>query len=166
MKTLNLKLQGGSELNPIVELDGNAISYKRNKYKTGLITYKTEKDYVDIEIKNVLEINGPCWWLIQMLFYIISLFGILNPKLEKNCCLVNYKSRIYLTNSENEAVIKFNLFKEKTRAVEVITQNLVEENVNEYLLDLEAKRRRKILKISRIFAWILLIAIIAIILFV
>lgn len=166
MKILNLKLQGGNELNAIVELDGKVISCKQNKYKTNLISYKTEKDYVDIEIKNALEINGPCWWLIQMFFYIISLFGILNPKLEKFCYLVNYKSRIYLTNNENEAVIKFNLFKENARAVEVATQNSVEESLNEYLLDVEAKRRKKILKISRIFAWILLVAAIAVIIFV
>lgn len=101
-----------------------------------------------------------------MFFYIISLFGILNPKLEKNCYLINYKSRIYLTSNENEAVIKFYLFKENARAVEIITQNFAEESVNEYLLDIEAKRRRKILKISRIFAWILLVAVIAIIIFV
>lgn len=70
MKTLNLKLQGGSELNAIIELDGNAISYKRNKYKTGLISYKTEKDYVDIEIKNALEIKGPVARSNVFLYYI------------------------------------------------------------------------------------------------
>lgn len=166
MKILNLKLQGGIEINPIIAIDGKLIQYKRNKYKTALIKYETEKDYVDVEISNILEIKGPYWWFVQMFFYIISLFGILNPRLEKFCYLVNYKSRIYLTNNENDVIIKFNLFKENSRAIEIKTQCNVEENVNEYLLDLEAKKRKKILKISHILSWITLIATIIIILIV
>lgn len=159
MRTLNLKLQGGIELNPIIELNGETITYKRNKYKNVSINYETEKDYVDIEIKNILEIKGPCWWLVQMLFYIISLFGILNPRLEKNCYYVSYKARIKLNENSNNITLKFNIFKDKSKAIEVMSENEIEESLNEYSLDLEAKKRKKILKISHIITWILLITI-------
>lgn len=166
MKTLNLKLLGGTELNPIVKIDGKVVQYKRNKYKTAEIVYQTEKDVVDVEIGNVLEIKGPCWWLIQMFFFVISLFGILNPKLEKFCYLINFKAKINIGENSNEVMLKFNLLKDKTRAIEISSPNIIEESVNEYLIDLETKKRKKILKISRILSWILLISVVLLIIFV
>lgn len=85
MKTLNLKIQGGLELNPLIEIDGKTVDYKRNKDGNIEIKHQTENDCANVSVKNVLEINGPCWWLVQMLYFIVSLFGLLNPRLPKAC---------------------------------------------------------------------------------
>lgn len=160
MKTLNLKIQGGIELRPIIEIDGKVVNYKRNKYKTILITHETEKEAVDVKIKNVLEINGPWWWLVQMCFFVLSLFGILNPKLEKTCYYINYQAKITLNAEQNNVNLKFNELKDKSRAIEAVFDGEVEETENAYSIDLEAKKRKKILKFSKIVSWVLLIIIV------
>lgn len=160
MKTLNLKLQGGLELKPIIEIDGKVVPYKRNKYKNIILSYETDKEEIDLRIKNILEINGPYWWLIQMFFFIITIFGILNPKLEKLCYSINYHSKIKLDKEKTAIAIKFNPLKDKNRAIETIDEGEITEIENEYLLDLKAKKRKKILKILYLLSWIVLIAVV------
>lgn len=167
MKTLNLKLQGGYEIRPAIEIDGQIIPYKRNKHQSTMITFQTEKECVDIKIKNILEINGPWWWFMQMFFFIISIFGILNPRLGKNCYIVDYQATIDLPNEQNDVTLKFNMTKDGEKAIDVLSEaKPKDEKSNLYTLDQTAKKRKKILKISYIISWIVLIIIVAIILFV
>lgn len=154
MKTLNLKIQGAQGLKPHITIDGQVVHYKRNKFKNIDITHQTEKDSVEISINNVLEILGPCWWLVQMAFFIISFFGILNPKLEKLCYEISYKAKINLPNNENDVVIKF--LPNETQALQSDSEN-VEVMLNECSLSEKAKKRNKILKISKILSWLILV---------
>lgn len=165
MRTLNLKLQGGIRLNPVVKIDDGIIDYKRNKYEAVQITHQTEKQSVDIEIFNLLEIKGPYWWLVQMLFYLITFFGIFNPKLEKNCFIISYKAKINLVDGENNVLIKINKLEDGGKALTVESNLVITEEQNTCILDRQAQKRRKILKLSYILAWVML-AVIAIVLIV
>ena len=148
MRTLNLKIQGGLNLRPTIMVDGQIIKYKKNKNQTIDIVHQTENDVVDILISNTLEVNGPLWWLIQPLFYIISLLGILNPRLEKTCYHISYHSKITL---------KFNQTKDGTRAIECAGNANIEEFENKFSFDEKAKKRKKILKFLYAGCWILAI---------
>ena len=53
MKTLNLKIRGGIGLNPLIQIDGKNVEYKKDKYEAIEINYKTESDFVDLKIQNV-----------------------------------------------------------------------------------------------------------------
>lgn len=161
MKTLNLKLQGGLSLRPNIKIDGKDISYKRNKHDNIVLKHQTEKDSVDLTIENTLEIMGKGWWFVQMLFFIISCFGIFNPRLEKTCYCIKYSAKISLPNDENDVVLKFNMPKDKQKAI--TTDAAVEESENEYLLDEVAKKRKKILKWSFVLSWILLLVIVVLV---
>lgn len=154
MKTLNLKIQGAQGLKPHITVDGKTVHYKRNKFDNIEITHETEKDSVEVSISNVLEILGPCWWLVQMAFFVISLFGILNPKLEKLCYEVSFKAKINLLEGENDILVKF--LPTETQAMQCDSEN-VEVLTNEYTMSEKAKKRNKILKISKILSWLLLI---------
>ncbi len=154
MKTLNLKIQGAQGLKPHITVDGKTVHYKRNKFNNIEITHQTEKDSVEVSISNVLEILGPCWWLVQMAFFVISLFGILNPKLEKTFYEVNYKAKINLLEDENDILVKF--LPTQETAMQCDSEN-VEVLTNECLISEKAKKRNKILKISKILSWLLLI---------
>ena len=166
MKTLNLKLQGGYEYRPIIEIDGKEVAYKRNKHEAATIAYQTEKDSVDIKVKNILEINGPWWWFMQMFFYVISIFGILNQRLEKTCYIIDYQASIDLPNEQNDVTLKINLAKDGAKAIDVLSETKPkDETVNLFTLDQTAKKRKKILKISYIVSWIVLVIVVAAVLF-
>ena len=166
MKTLNLKLQGGYEYRPIIEIDGQEVAYKRNKHEAATITYQTEKDSVDIKVKNILEINGPWWWFMQMFFFVISIFGILNQRLKKTCYIIDYQASIDLPNEQNDVTLKINLAKDGAKAIDVLSETKPkDETVNLFTLDQTAKKRKKILKISYIVSWIVLVIVVSAVLF-
>ena len=159
MKTLNLKIQGGLNLRPTIVVDGQIIKYKKNKNQTIDVVHKTENDVVDILISNTLEINGPLWWLMQPLFYIISLLGILNPRLERTCYHISYHSKITLKDETTNLILKFNQTKDGTRAIECAGNANIEEFENKFFLDEQAKKRKKILKFLYAGCWLLAILI-------
>ncbi len=160
MRTINLKLQGAGNLRPIIEIDGQVMTNKIEKNGEIVVSHQTENDCVEVKVKNVLEIHGKCWWLIQMMFFIISLFGILNPRLEKNIFLLDFQAKFNISNEENEIKLKLNTPKENAKAIEVVGDiNSQEETSNTYTLSQSAKKRRKILKTSYILSWIALVVI-------
>lgn len=159
MKTLNLKIQGGLNLRPTIVIDGQMIKYKKNKEQIIEISHQTENDVVDILISNTLEINGPLWWLIQPLFYIISLLGILNPRLDKICYHISYHSKITLKDETTNLILKFNQTKDDTRAIECAGNANIEEIENKFSFDEQAKKRKKILKFLYAGCWFLTILI-------
>ena len=157
MRNLNLRVQGGYNLKPIFGIDGEIVTYKRNRNESAVINYATEKDVVQVRVTNALELNGPCWWLVQMCFYIFSLFGILNPKPDKNLFVISYSAKLHLADGENNVTMKINQTKDKARAIEILGETMVEEESNAFNLDLQAKKRKKILKFSHVCAWLMLI---------
>lgn len=159
MRTLNLKVQGGLNLRPNIILDGKSIAYKRDKSDNINIAYETEKDSVELKIENCLEIMGKGWWIIQMLFFVFSCFGILNTKIDRNCFEIVYLAKITLDQETNEGTLKLNQTKDKARAVDVLGEAKIEEEKNEYSINEVAKKRRKIMKISYILSWIALVAV-------
>ena len=163
MKTLNLKIQGAQGLKPHILVDGQNMHYKRNKYGNIEISHETEKNSVEISISNVLEILGPCWWLVQMAFFIFSVFGIFNPKLEKMCYEINYKAKINLVEGINDITITF--LPNQEQAMQCDSEK-VEVLLNQCLLSEKAKKRNKILKTSKILSWLILIATILLIIFI
>lgn len=157
MNTLKLSVQGGLGIQPIIKIDDNVVKYKRNRNKVIELQHQTNKDKVNISISNILEVNGPCWWLMQMLFFVVSVFGIFNSKLEKLCFTISYKCTLSLNSGDNTAVIKIGKLQDKAEVISMVTDNEYMVECNECVLDEKAQKRKKILKISKILAWILLV---------
>lgn len=163
MKTLNIKLQGGIALNPVVKVDGQVLKMQRDDKLSQSAVFQTEKDSVEIVVENALEIMGPCWWLVQMFFFFFSLFGIFNPRMEKFNYLICYKSTITLENEGNDITLRFQQIKDKAPAIKLDGAQSATEEVNECRVDEAAKKRRKQLKISRIIGSIVMLGVIALI---
>ncbi len=160
MKLLNLKIQGGIGVRPIVEIDGKEISFKQNKHEAIIIKHQTDSEAVNLKITNVLEVNGPCWWLVQMCLFIISCFGIFNPRMEKLCFLINYEAKVFLPNDENNVTLKLCQMKDRSKVIEVLEGEKLEEVANECTFDTKASKRKKWLKFSYVISWILLLGVI------
>lgn len=160
MKTLNLKIQDNLGIKPQILIDGFVVHYKRNKYGNIDVTHQTNKDSVEVSIQNTLEIMGPCWWLVQMAFFIFSIFGIFNPKLSKLCYDINFKAQIALSSDINNVKLEIN---QESQQFGTSNQNVtILENTCS--LNQTAQKRKKILKISKIFAWLILVAVIILVL--
>ena len=165
MKTLNLKIQGGYGPKPVIKIDDKIVPCKKNKYNSDIITYCTEKDFANISLFNVLELNGPCWWLVQMLFFIISCFGIFNQRWNKNNYKVFFDAKINLSEGVNDVILKFNQPKDGERAITVIGEVNATENKNEFVLDSKVLKRKKILKWSYVLSYIILVITLFVLLF-
>lgn len=161
MKTLNIKLQGGMALNPVVKIDGQVVRLKKNSKEVRAGSVQTDKEQVEITVENTLEIMGRGWWFVQMFFFFFSLFGIFNPRMEKLNYSINYKSIIVLPGDVANIEIRFKQILDKQPALELVGAESVTEEVNEYQTNAEAQKRRKILKISRIFGAILVLGALA-----
>ena len=70
--------------------------------------------------------------------------------------LISYNAKLHLSDGENNVTLKFNQTKDKARAIDVLGENQVEEEQNFYEFNEQAKKRKKILKVSHVCAWIVL----------
>ncbi|MDE7379679.1 MAG: hypothetical protein K2N14_01380, partial [Clostridia bacterium] len=160
MNTLNLtvdKMYKGCR----VYADGRQVELKRTPEGLYRGWCATEKDRIELTVIKVSEFGGPCWFLWAMLFFIISGFGIFNAHYDGRYTTVNYQAVVYL-NGENNMRLEFNRFAEGQPAVKYGSDCPLENKVNVYGIDREAKKRRKIVTWIEVFLWIALIVFVAI----
>lgn len=160
MKQLEIKLNGRLPQHLGVFIDNESVALKRDNY-SGTATYSTEKEKVEVCIYSYLELNGPLWFLVSMFFFVISLFGIFAPRYDKKCVVCSVK--FFLTLGEQETVnVKFipptvNGKEIGGRAVEVSSDFPFEVTENSYSVDMQAKKRRKILFVIKLILWLAVI---------
>lgn len=73
--------------------------------------------------------------------------------------VMSYSAKLHLADGDNNVTLKINQTKDKARAVDVLGEVQAEEETNVFTLDLQAKKRKKILKFSHVCAWLLLIGV-------
>ena len=157
MNTLNLKLQGTSKFKGAIKIDGKAIKFKKNDFGSLICKYQTEKSEVELTIERYLELAGRLWFLMGMLFMIVSVMGIFNPWYSKACAVINYKSKIKLNETSN-VTLSINNLRGEGRAIETQSDVEIEEISNYFYEDTRIRKRRKALIIINIVAWVLIIA--------
>ena len=157
MNKLNLKLINVVNLSPTILVDNKKVKPKKNQFGSYAITHETEKDEVEIKIFKYLEINGKLWFLMGMIFFIISIFGILDYRLDRKCIIIDCCLKIKLNENTN-AELKFNSFVSSGEAYTIKTDAQVEQISNRYFVDTQAKKRVKILIITKLLCWVALIA--------
>ena len=159
MKTLRVKILGGLSYTPVAIIDGEEKKMKYNKDGSREIIHQTESDKVVLQIENALELKSRFWWITQMFFFFISLFGILNPRLSKVVTKIEYKSTIELPAEDNYVELKISCDKKNDKCIYVNCDCGVQEEINNYSDDSEIRKRKKILLISKISAWAILLII-------
>lgn len=161
MNTLNLKLKGSENLgDALVYVDGEAVKFRRNEFKNLSATVKTDKDRVKIEVVKALDVGGIFWFLTQILFFIISIFGIFDVRIKKRYMSIRYECDVDLTENGSFA-LKCNTPRENAAAFEIETDLNTTEISNICFADEKAKRTCKMLLIAKIFTAIA-IAVIAV----
>lgn len=162
MNKLKIKIKAPLK-NLCVEIDGKVIEPKQNDYSNYYYDIETEKSSVNVVITRLLELETKLWWLWQMLYFVVSLFGILDLKQDKKQLKVFYNAEIEL-NGEN--FVDFTINRSGDKAVNILNTNAeIKETENKLEKSKTAIKRKKIIKYSKIGAWILIFVIVLLVIF-
>lgn len=156
MNKLNIKLSGSLKVNPVITVDGKRQKLKKNEFGSYMLSHETEKNKVELCVFKYLEISGRFWLIFHILFFVISCFGIFDIWPDRRCVVINCKFNIEITEN-TKVLLKFNKFEDKGRAIEVESNNTVEEISNVYYVDKKAKTRTKVLTALKIVMIIALV---------
>lgn len=161
MNILNLKLTGFKSLEGVTVLaDGNPVKLKQNEFNNSVACIDTEKDRIKIEVYRALDVGGIWWFLTQVVFFLISVFGIFDIYSKNRFLGVQFESEIRLAGNNN-LTLKGNTPLDKARAVEIETDAEVNVSCNAYYVDVKAKKTLKALKITKILLAFAIIAVVA-----
>ncbi len=159
MKTLNLTLKNAKNLSPTILIDDKPVKLKKNAFKAYTTQYQTEKNEVSIVIQKYQELSGKLWFLMSILFFIISVFGIFDIRMGKRSTVINSKFNVKLEND----ITNFNATINDIDGYKGVIYNcngVVEEVVNTCFEDEVVKKRKKVLLATKILLWIALIAVV------
>lgn len=159
MKQLNLKFTGMLPDDTTVHMDGKQINFKKNKFGNQVATYQTEYETVKLEVYRLLDCGGVIWFLTQLFFFVISIFGIFDIHAKKRYLGLIYEADIEL-KEENDIILRCYTPKDGSKAFEAETDLVVREESNGYFVDKKAKKIFIFLLISKIFLAIAIIGVI------
>lgn len=150
MRTLEIKLAGAQNLGEtVVSIDNEPVQFKENEFGSSVCKYQTENDKVNIKVYRLLDVGGFLWFITQLFFFVISIFGIFDVRRKERCLIVDFEAEIDL-REENKLTLKFNVPKENAQAVGFQTNLTGRVLSNSYYLDTKAKRILKVLKITKL----------------
>lgn len=150
MKTLNLKLTGSQNLgDALVFVDDKPAQFKRNEFKDLTCSVETDSDKVNLKIYKALDVGGIWWFLTQLFFFLISIFGILDIYSKNRYLSLQYEGEVEL-KEDNNITLSCNLPRENAKVFDIETDLQVTENENKFYIDQQAKKKFKILLISKI----------------
>lgn len=166
MNELNIKLTGEKNLgNATILIDGAPITLKQNEFKNLTCNYQTEKDKVKVEVIKYLDVGGVWWFITQLFFFIISVFGILDVYHKNRCYYVEFAIEVDLKQN-GDLTLRCNAPKNEAKAIDVETDLIIEEKANRYMIDEKAKKTFKNLLISKIFLAVAILVVVIVILIV
>lgn len=160
MKEINLKIQGQpSNLGEmLIQIDGKTVQCKKNEFGNFTGHYQTQNDKLQLKIFNVLDVGGIFWFLTQIFFFIITIFGIFDVHRQTKCMVIDFDAEIDLQD-DNQITLQFNHPNTDGKAVEISTNLICQERANQYQPATRAQRTLKLLKFTKIFLTIAAIVI-------
>lgn len=158
MNQLNLKVKKGFDKYVKISIDDKKVKSKKDSFGSRIINYQTENDTVDIKIYHYLEINNKMWFLTNIFFYIISIFGLFDMKLNKTCKVVNCHFIVKMKDVVNMTITTNIKNSTDLQEAQVECDSEYQTQENSIYIDDVAKKRFKILKTAKIIIFILAIA--------
>ncbi|MCM1043802.1 MAG: hypothetical protein NC350_06355 [Corallococcus sp.] len=155
MNTLSIKINKSVFTTSEVTVDGQSVRFVKNKFGNYEHNLKTEKNAVEITLKTRNELNDRFWFLWSMLFFLISCFGIFDVRYNKNCLSYDCKFIISLTGSSVTVAPQNG----NEQRVAVVGDCAVAELSNNVFKDERLKKRFKILRLTKLLTWIVIIAV-------
>lgn len=151
MNKLNLKLTGSVNLGQTQVLaNGTPLVFKKNEFRNITSVYETAESKVKIEVVRFLDVGGFVWFITQLFFFVISIFGLLDIHAKPVCVASNFEIEVDLKQDCN-LTLKFGSPKDGAKVAEIEADCEVNEIANAFVIDEGVKKKFKALKIAKIF---------------
>ena len=162
MNELDFKIAGAVYLdNAYVYIDDKPVKFKKNQYKNLTYHHRTEQDRVKIRICKYADIGGALWFFIQLLFFVISIFGIFDTHVVNRGVCFDCTLDVKLSG-HNSLTLRCNAPRNGQKVFDVETDAHAQEHDNNYCIMENAERKLKALKISKILLAIAIVAIVSV----
>lgn len=159
MRDLEIRLSGPQSFGETnVSIDGQLVKFKKNEFGNVVCKYQTENEKVNIKVFRMLDVGGIVWFITQLFFFVVSIFGIFDVHRKERCIAVDFEAEVDL-KEENKLALQFNSPKEEGKAINVQTDLTSKEISNKYYFDSKAKKTLKVLKFTKLFLALAIIAI-------
>ncbi len=158
MRNLEIKLTGRQYSGEtVLTVDGDPVKFKTNEFGNLVCKYQTESEKVNIKIYRLLDVGGFGWFITQLFFFIISIFGLFDIHRRERCLVVDFECELDL-KEESKLTLRFNTPQKNGKALAVETDLTGREISNEYYLDAKAKRVLRGLTVTKIFLALAIVA--------
>lgn len=158
MKTLNITLKGIKKDVPTVLVDNKPLKLKKNQFGNYCGTYQTENDEASVVVQKYQELSGKLWFLMSILFFVISVFGIFDKPMGKKNTVIDAKYNVKLKENITDFEAFLNFLPTDDKALDVKAEGgEIEEICNLCYEDKVVKKRKKILLITKLLLWVVLV---------
>ena len=144
MAIVDLEFVGLKSLEGHVTIDGKYVKLKKKKNKY-FCTVETDKEQCEVIVYKSHVYTGNNWLLWNILYFVISCFGLLDFGLN-NKCLVQDARFSLACKQDVQAVIRRQNFEDGGAMVKIETTAQVTEKVNRQYYDKDAKRKHNMFK--------------------
>lgn len=158
MRNLQLTLRGAEAKHVTVFADDKVVKTKRNDFGYQAATIQSENSTIHLRVETILELQNPMWFLWNILFFIISIFGLFDVRTNKGCTVVTYDATIPLSDGENKLDLAIDPSKNTTILAQTTCQ--IDEHQNTLGIDPVLRKRKKILTISKIITFFITVGVI------
>ena len=158
----NVKVTLSKKLRPLTEIyiDGVLMSPKKQKStKKYGFSYTTDKRYCEIEVRSYSRFQTRLWLLWELLFFVVSVFGIFDVRYGKFTYNTYCKMQVDVANDTD---ILLRVMDPRNNGVVARIETDAKVNIldNEYIIDRVAKKKQKVLNVFKV---LLILAIVAIV---
>lgn len=158
MNKVNLVVSSNKAYDNIVLVDGKRFKYKKNKNKDMVGVIETNNDKVEIEIFNWFEIKSKLWLIMELFFFVISIFGLFDVKKDKKGKKVNFKA-VFKLKEDNNIRLSYGPLKDNVAPIRIDSNLDMEVIENKFIVDEVVVKRYKLLKLFKFLTFILIVGI-------
>lgn len=160
MKNLNIKVVNKGPFEAYLLVDGKNQKIKKNQFGSLMASVESEKDEVEVVISEWNDYKSRTWFVTNIIFFVISVFGIFDIKTNKRFCSIDFKAKIKMDKEDNNLTFTYNRFEDGKIAIVHEGDCNIEIFSNKYFIDTVAKRRYKIMRWIKLLIWLLTIMVI------
>lgn len=143
MNVLNLRITGALRGDTFVTVDGARVDSNN-------CAIQTEKAQVRVAVCRYVDVGGPLWFITQLFFFLISIFGIFDVHARRKYLVADCQVDVYLKQVCN-LTVRINKPKKNVKAAELVGDVWLAEWSNKYVADAKAKKIYIALNITKLF---------------
>lgn len=158
MAKLDLKIRSLAGGSPVIKIDGKRLKFRKNRFGN----YNASCEVSDGAVLSVCTwdpITDPLWLLWEMLYFVFSIFGILDIGREKFRRAAVFEAVLHPSGDGKAAVTLLRTTGDGAPAAELSCDFEAKIIRNEYCDEKKIRSRRRIITALKIATWIAIIAI-------